>query len=121
MKKKTLIREVRQLQKTAGLREYITADPETVQEAFNQAGVDINRPVSVVEVAGWSEDEPYTADPKKLISKLQKIKDTQPETDGVTFDYEATIAYSPEEYGLEGMEVKLSVVVGDGYEYVIFQ
>lgn len=103
------------------MKEYIEADPESVQEAFQKAGVDMSRPVSVVEIAGHSEDEPYTANPAKLVAELQEIKDTQEETEGVHFDYAAAETFPAEEYGLEGMEAKLSVAVSDAYEYVIFQ
>ena len=120
--KKKLINEVKHFQKIAGiLKEYITQDPESVQEAFQQAGVDMSKPVYVVEVEGLSEDEPYKANPVGLVAKLQKIKDTQDETEGVTFDYDAADDFPAEEYGLDGMQTKLAVVVSDAYEYVIFQ
>ena len=122
MKKKSQLNEVRQLQKIAGiLKEYFEADPESVQEAFQKAGIDMNMPVVVVETSGHYADEPRRANPTELVNKLQKIKDTQEETEGVHFDYEAAVAYPAQEYGLEGMEAKLSVGVSDAYEFVIFQ
>jgi len=121
MKKKTQLNEVRQLQKIAGiLKEYFETDPESVQEAFQKAGIDMNTPVVVVEASGHYADEPRRANPTELVNKLQKIKDTQQE-EGVHFDYEAAVAYPAQEYGLEGMEAKLSVGVSDAYEFVIFQ
>ncbi len=122
MKKKTQLNEVRQLQKIAGiLREYIEADPESVAEAFQKAGINMNLPVYVVEVSRGGETGVYEANPAKLVSELQKIKDTQEETEGVWFDYEAADSYPAEEYGLSDAETKLSVVVSDDYEFVIFQ
>jgi len=119
MKKKNLINEVRQFKKIAGLlKEYVDEAPESVLEAFKKAGVDMSKLMYVEE---GESGEPYKAIPDKFAAKLQKIKDTQPEGEGVWFDYDASDAYSAEDYGLEGMKCKLAVVVSDDYEFAIFQ
>lgn len=122
MKKKTLINEVRQLQKIAGiLREFIEADPESVAEAFQKVGIDMSKPVIVIEISGHFVEKPRKANPIQLVGELQNIKDTAEESEGVWFDYEAADSNPAEEYGLKDVVAKLSVVVSDAYEFVIFQ
>lgn len=114
--KKNLINEVRKFKKIAGLlKEYVEASPESVLEAFEKAGIDLDQPITVVE-----DYEHEVGDPKVIAAELQKIKDEAPEEEGVWFDYDAPEVYSAEDYGVEG-ECKLAVVVSDAYEYVIFQ
>lgn len=119
---KKQLNEVRRLQKLAGLKEYISPDPETVAQAFVKAGIDMNKPVTVVQGDGMN-DKKSTANPNTLAAKLQKIKDRQPPEEGVTFDYEAPEIYSAQDF--EGMNIqgvcKLSVMVSDAYEFIIFQ
>ena len=122
MKKKTLINEVRQLQKIAGiLREFIEADPESVAEAFQKVGIDMSKPVIVIEISGHFVEKPRKVNPIQLVGELQNIKDTAEESEGVWFDYEAADSNPAEEYGLKDVVAKLSVVVSDAYEFVIFQ
>lgn len=117
---KSLINEVRQFKKIAGLlKEYVDEAPESVLEAFKKAGVDMSKLIFVEEEG--ESGKPYKAYPDKIAAKLQKIKNTQSEEKGVWFDYDAPKAHSAKELGLEGIECKLSVVVGDDYEYVIYQ
>ena len=107
------------------LNEDIEADKETVAEAFQQAGVDFNQPVYVVE--GWSagpggeQDEPYQVSVRQLIKTLEKERIEY--NDEVDYNYDSPADWhSPEDYGLsENLTTKLTVLFSDEHEYVIFQ
>jgi len=102
---------------------YSESDPESVQEAFIKAGIDMNKPVYVLEVIAKREIEtPYKVNPRKLVEKLQQLKDSmENEKPGVGFDYDLSKVYKPKDYDLEGTTGRLAVMVGTKAEYVIFQ
>jgi len=111
-----------------GLMEDENSDSETVQQAFQKAGIDMNKPIHVVQ-SGEEEGEPFKANPKAFLADLdQEIKDYDEQNEdpefpsGIAYDYEASDIHSPEEAGLpRSVVAKLAVMFGEDFEYIIFQ
>jgi len=129
--KKTLINEVRKFQKIAGiLKEYITSDPETITEAFQIAGIDLNKPVVYIVDAGRGPaDEPVEILGSQLLKKLEAERargeaadPNYNEEEGVTYDFEPGEVdpdLQPEK--VRDLTPKLYVQFSDRLLYEIYQ
>ena len=129
--KKQLIKEVQQFKKIAGLlKEYIESDPETITQAFQQAGIDLNRPVFYIVDAGRGPaDKPVKMLGGQLLKKLEaeraKGEAANPEyneEEGVTYDFEPG-EVDPDLQPVEVRDIapKLYVQFSDLLLYEIYQ
>lgn len=136
MKNKSLIKEVKHFQKIAGiLKEYIESDPETITQAFQQAGIELDKPVVYICDYGnpGGTDEPVKVLGGKLLQKLEaeraKEEQSNPdfnEEEGVTYEVNPTQGqgellgdYTPE--AVEGLKCKLNIYFSDNHLYEIWQ
>lgn len=138
MKNRSLIKEVKHFQKIAGiLKEYIESDPETITQAFQQAGIDLNTPVVYICDYGnpGGTDEPVKTLGGKLLQKLEAERAREEEMDpdfneqeGVTYEINPTQGQG-ELLGddgrfakaVEGLKCKLNVYFSDNHLYEIWQ
>ncbi len=134
--KKTLLSEVRQMQKIAGiLKEYIESHPESIAEAFAIAGIDLSKPVTYVRDFGnpGGADEPVTVLGGQLLRELQAEREEGEAEDpyynqntGITYNIEDINQGVGELFGddrpeMEGKECKLEVYFSDHHLYEIWQ
>lgn len=134
--KKRLVSEVKQFQKLAGLlKEYIESDPGTITQAFQQAGIELDKPVVYICDYGnpGGTDKPVKALGGKLLQELEaeRIRDEEDnpdynEEEGITYEYgphqgggELLGDYTPE--AVEGLKCKLNVYFSDSHLYEIWQ
>ena len=136
--KKQLINEVKQLQKAAGiLKEYIESDPETITSAFQQADIDLNKPVVYICDYGnpSGTDKPVKTLGGKLLQKLEAERAKEEEEDpqfneweGITYDINPAQGQG-ELLGddghfakaVKGLNCKLNVYFSDNRLYEIWQ
>jgi hypothetical protein len=134
--KKQLVSEVKQFQKLAGiLKEYIESDPETITQAFQQAGIELDKPVVYICDYGnpGGTDKPVKVLGGKLLRELEaerkRDEEGNPdynEEEGITYEYgphqgggELLGDYTPE--AVEGLKCKLNVYFSDSHLYEIWQ
>jgi hypothetical protein len=128
---KNQLNEAKRFQKLAGLlKEYIESDPETITQAFQQAGIKLNKPVTYIVAASRSnDDEPVTMLGSQLLEKLEAMRArgeaSDPrynETEGVTYDFEPGEVdpdLQPEE--VRDLAPKLYIQFSDNLQYEIYQ
>ena len=120
--KKTLINEVRKFQKIAGiLKEYIEDNPQTIAEAFEEAGIELSQPVVYIVDAGrGAVDEPVTMLGSELLKKLEAKRAEGGES--VNYDLEPGEVdpdLQPEE--VRDLTPKLYIEFSDSVLYEIYQ
>ena len=122
MKNKSLIKEVKHFQKIAGiLKEYIESDPETITQAFQQAGIDLSKPVTCIVDAGrGGADEPVKMLGSELLRKLE-MKRAKGEANNPKYNQEEGVSYYFEPDSGEGPDFKLGVQFSDSLLYDIYQ
>jgi hypothetical protein len=120
--KKTLLNEVKQLQKIAGiLKEYIESDPETITQAFQEAGIDLKKPVTYILDAGrGATDKPVKMLGSELLRKLEAMR-AEGEANNPNYNEEEGVTYYFEPDGGEGPDFKLGVQFSDSLLYDIYQ
>lgn len=136
MKNKQSIKEVKHFQKIAGiLKEFIESDPETITQAFQQAGIDLDKPVVYICDYGnpGGTDKPKKELGGKLLRELEaeraKEEEENPnfnEWEGITYEINPTQGegellgdYTPE--AVKGLKCKLNVYFSDSHLYEIWQ
>lgn len=122
MKNKSLIKEVKHFQKIAGiLKEYIESDPETIAQAFQKAGIDLEKPVTYILDAGrGGADEPVKMLGSELLRKLEVMR-AKGEANNPKYNQEEGVSYYFEPDGGEGPDFKLGVQFSDSLLYDIYQ
>ena len=122
MATRKLLSEVRNLQKIAGiLKEYIESDPETITQAFQEAGIDLKKPVTYILDAGrGSADEPVKMLGSELLRKLEVMR-AKGEANNPKYNQEEGVTYYFEPDGGEGPNFKLGVQFSDNLLYDIHQ
>ena len=122
MKNKSLIKEVKHFQKIAGiLKEYIESDPETIAQAFQKAGIDLEKPVTYILDAGrGGADEPVKMLGSELLRKLEVMR-AKGEANNPKYNQEEGVTYYFEPDGGEGPNFKLGVQFSDSLLYDIYQ
>jgi hypothetical protein len=122
MKNKSLIKEVKHFQKIAGiLKEYIESDPETITQAFQQAGINLSEPVTYTVDAGRSAtDQPVEILGGELLRKLEAMR-AKGEMSNPNYNEEGGVTYyfEPDEEG--DTTFKLGVQFSDDLLYNIHQ
>lgn len=106
------------------IKENIESDPETITQAFSQAGVDLSAPTEVEAYYGHDREDFQFATGQEALAYLEDLR-TQAENEdpnfntesGVTFDYGENAADLYEGYGTP----KLVVSFGDIEMYIIAQ
>ena len=106
------------------LKEYIESDPETIAEAFSQAGVDLSAPTTVESEYGHSGETESFATGQEALSYLEN-KRAEAEAEDPEFNEQGGVTY---EYGdsiaswYEGDKLpKLAVNFSDIASYFIIQ
>jgi len=132
------LNEVKQFQKIAGLlKERIESAPETITQAFQQAGIDLNKPVVYICDYGnpGGTDEPVKTSGGKLLQKLEAERAEEEgedpdfnESEGITYEINPTQGqgellgdYDRFAKAVKGLECKLNVYFSDSHLYEIWQ
>jgi len=103
------------------LREYIESDPETITQAFQQAGIDLSKPVTYILDAGrGGADEPVKMLGSELLRKLEVMR-AKGEANNPKYNREEGVSYYFEPDGGEGPDFKLGVQFSDSLLYDIYQ
>ena len=138
MKNKSLIKEVRQFKKLAGLlKEYIESDPKTITQAFQEAGIDLAKPVVYICDYGnpGGTDEPVKEMGGKFLQQLEAERTEEEKRDpdfneeeGITYEINPTQGqgellgdYDRFAKAVEGMRCRLNVGFSDNHMYEIWQ
>ena len=139
MKNKSLLKEVKHFQKIAGLiREaFYEGDPETITQAFQEAGIDLNKPVVYICDYGnpSGTNEPVKEMGGRFLQKLEaerseevRINPNFDEEEGITYEINPTQGQGellgddgPFAKAVEGLKCKLSVGFSDNRMYEIWQ
>lgn len=112
------------------LNEYFEKESDSLEQAFQKAGIDMSKPITTVKISGhtsspgYETDDSMQVDPKSFLKKLEVEKAELEEEEGeaVIYDYDAADSYPAEDMNLPSTMVpKLSVMFSDSYEYVIYQ
>lgn len=106
------------------IKEYIESDPETITQAFSEAGVDLSAPTEVEAYYGHDGEDLTFTTGQEALTYLEDLR-TEAENDdpnfntesGVVFDYGENVADLYEGDGTP----KLAVSFGDTAMYVIAQ
>jgi hypothetical protein len=122
MKNRSLIKEVKHFQKIAGiLKEYIESDPETVAQAFQKAGIDLEKPVTYILDAGRGPaDKPVKVLGSELLRKFEAMR-AKGEANNPKYNQEEGVSYYFEPDSGEGSDFKLGVQFSDSLLYDIYQ
>lgn len=106
------------------LKEYIESDPETITQAFSQAGVDLSAPTEVEAYYGHDGEDLKFVTGQEALAYLEDFRTEAENEDpnfnteaGITFDYGENIADLYEGDGTP----KLAVNFGDSAMYIIAQ
>jgi hypothetical protein len=108
------------------MNEYSENSSESVAEAFAKAGIDLTKPVYIVETGGGpggSFEEAKRILGKKAVAVLEKERSMAKQDEAsVIFDYDVAQAFPPEDLDVpSNLVAKISMVIEDTYEFVIFQ
>ena len=106
------------------LKEYIESDPETITQAFSQAGVDLSAPTEVEAYYGHDGEDLKFVTGQEALAYLEDFRTEAENEDpnfnteaGITFDYGKNVADLYEGDGTP----KLAVNFGDSAMYIIAQ